>query len=163
MYLDKNKSIFSKPKKIWQVQLKKGIRVSSVKAYSNWLSQTLDHGYKLVKNYKLICSLITFSWNTFNDRSNFHSSLKLLCSRFKFQNKSPLHTLHLSLAICRGKWLLRIIPSVRLFTNVNRVNQQHKLTPCCLYKAEDSGAPLIPISLEFMNRFKAKSKTQHLH
>ena len=32
---DENKSIFSKPK-IWQAQLKEGIRVSSVKTYSNW-------------------------------------------------------------------------------------------------------------------------------
>ena len=99
---------------------------SSVKIYSNWWSQTPNHDYKLVRNYKLICCFL-----------------------------------------CRRKWLLRMIPPVWLFANVHRINQQHKLTPCCLYKLEDSGAPLEPYfwlpSHSNLNYFQTKSKNQHLH
>ena len=53
IFPNKNKSIFSNPK-IFLVQLKEGFRVSSVKAYSNWWSQTPDHGCKLVRDYNIL-------------------------------------------------------------------------------------------------------------
>ena len=45
------KRIFSNPK-IWLVKLKESFRVSSLKTYSNWWSQTPVHDCKLVRNYK---------------------------------------------------------------------------------------------------------------
>ena len=123
----KTKAFFSKPK-IWQVQLKEGIRVS-VKTYSNWWSQTPDHDCKLVRNYNFFL--------LFNNAFMIHSMIILtfiLCSNLSvlgFKFKAGLHVMlyHLSLASCRGEWLLRMIPLVCLFTNVHWINQQHKLTP----------------------------------
>ena len=89
---DKNKSIFSKPK-VRLGQLTEGFRVSSVKTYSNWWSQTPDHDCRLVRNYILLS--VTFG--------------------FKFKTGLHVTIYYLSLTTCRGKWLLRMIPSVFLF------------------------------------------------
>ena len=72
---------------------------------------------------------------------------------FKFRTDLLIILYHLSLATCRGEWLLRMIPSVYLFPNIYGINQQHKLKSKiifdrsfevirCLYKLEDSETSL---------------------
>ena len=58
--LMKTKTVFRK-QRFGKSSQKEGIRVSSVKTYSNWGYQTPDHEYKLVRNYQLSSSLITLS------------------------------------------------------------------------------------------------------
>ena len=82
----------------------------------------------------------------------------ILCSNFStlcFKFKTGLHVkiYHSSLATCRREWLLRMIPSVCLFTNVHGVQQQqnHKLylidlSSYSLHELEDSGGQLQPYS-----------------
>ena len=50
-------------------------------------------------------------------------------SALAFKFKAGLHVTiyHLSLATCRGEWLLRMISSVRLFEKADGINQQNKL------------------------------------
>ena len=74
------------------------------KTYSNWWFQTPDQDCKLVQNYKLL----------------FKTGLHIIIC-------------HLSVAIVRGEWLLRMISSVCLFTNVNRINQHYKLKPKIIF------------------------------
>ena len=92
----------------------------------------------------MICSMIIL---TFILCSNFST----LC--FKFKTGLHVKIYHSSLATCRREWLLRMIPSVCLFTNVHGVQQQqnHKLylidlSSYSLHELEDSGGQLQPYS-----------------
>ena len=58
--LMKTKTVFRK-QRFGKSSQKEGIRVSSVKTYSNWGYQAPEHDYKLVRDYKLISSLIALS------------------------------------------------------------------------------------------------------
>ena len=74
---------------------------------------------------------------------------------FKFKTRINVTIYDLSLATCRGEYLLRMILSVFLFKNAHEINQQHKREPRiifdrffwvirCLCKLKDSGAPFQP-------------------
>ena len=56
-------------------------------------------------------------------------------SALGFKFKTGLHAIffHLSLATVQGALLLRIIPSVCLFTSVNGMKQQYKLKPKIIF------------------------------
>ena len=52
--------------------------------------------------------------------------VQTLCAGFKFKTGLLAIIYHLSLVTCRGGLLLRIVPSVCLFTNVHGINQKLK-------------------------------------
>ena len=109
LFAKKTKTYFlTKTKTFFQTKelaflARRRVPVSSVKTYLNWWCETPDHGYKLVRNYKSFCFLRCFKLKT---------GLRIMLY-------------HLSLATCRGEWLLRMIPSACLFRNVHEINQQY--------------------------------------
>ena len=103
----KNKSIFSKPK-TWLVQLNDGFRVSSVK---HTQTGDLRHHTMTVNSFDYLLFNNVFMIRSMIILTAILSS-KLSAFSFKFKTGFHVKVYHLSLATCKGEWLLRMIPSV---------------------------------------------------
>ena len=66
-------------------------------------------------------------YDTVNDHFNFHSLFKSLCVRSYIQIKVNVTIYHLSPATVWGEQLLRMIPEVCLYTNVQLKNVKLQL------------------------------------